>query len=73
MQKSVPGWWEILRGERVGLKSLLRSPSPIPELCVVGKNEMGTTEDIFWGGGRKLQMANVCRTYVQLRLLSSQK
>lgn len=77
VQKSVPGWWEILRGERVGFKSLLGSPSPIPDLCVVAKNEMGTTEHIFfglgWGVVRKLQMANVCRTYVQQRLLSSQK
>lgn len=53
VQKSVPGWWEILGGERVGFKSLLCSPSPIPELCVVGKNEMGTIEDIFWGGGEE--------------------
>lgn len=35
----------------MGFKSLLCSSSPIPELCVVCKNEMGTTEDIFWGGG----------------------
>lgn len=51
VQKSVPGWWETLGGERVGFESLLGSLSPIPELCVVGKNEMGITEDIIRGGG----------------------
>jgi len=69
VQKSVPGWWETLRVERVGFKSLLGSPSPIPELCVVGKNGMETTEDIICRG--KLQMANVCKAYVRQRFLSS--
>lgn len=35
----------------MGFESLLGSPSPIPELCVVGKNEMGTTEDVIGAGG----------------------
>lgn len=71
VQKSVPGWWETLGGERVGFESLLGSPSPIPELCVVGKNEMGTTEDVIGAGGGELQMANVCKAYVQRKFLSS--
>lgn len=47
VQISVLGWWETLREERVGFQSPLGSPSPIPELCVVGKTEMGSTEDII--------------------------
>lgn len=55
----------------MGFESLLGSPSPIPELCVVGKNEMGTTEDVIGAGGGELQMANVCKAYVQRKFLSS--
>lgn len=40
----------LVGGERVGFESLLGSTSSIPELCVVAKNEMGTTEDIIRGG-----------------------
>lgn len=49
----------------MGFESLLGSTSPIPELCVVAKNEMGTTEDIIQGG--KLQMAKVCKADVHQR------
>lgn len=56
------------RGES-GIRTVLGSPSLIAELCVVGKNEMGTTENMIPGG--KLQMANVCKAYVQPRFLSS--
>lgn len=68
VQKSVPGWGETPRGES-GIRTVLGSLSLIPELCVVGKNEMGTTENIIPGG--KLQMAKVCKAYVQPRFLSS--
>lgn len=56
----------------MGFKSLLGSPSPIPELCVVGKNEMGTTEDVICrvGGtadGKRVQ--SICAMEVSLQLV----
>lgn len=61
--------WDTLRAKRVGFESLLGSPSPILELCVVGKVRWEPQKTLFAGG--KLQMANVCKAHVQWRFLAS--